>query len=91
VEELPPHRRGGARPALQQRHPSSSFSLWRYEQRPSPNLNNARDILQGIGCQPNVDPDLMIPTNATEATCRKCLNATKEPVKGPRSAPADGP
>lgn len=32
---------------------------------------------QGIVCQPDVDPDLMIPTFATEPTCRKCINATK--------------
>ena len=25
---------------------------------------------QGIVCQPNVDPDRMMPANATEATCR---------------------
>jgi DNA invertase Pin-like site-specific DNA recombinase len=28
---------------------------------------------QGVVCQPDVDPDLMIPTDATVATCRKCL------------------
>jgi len=44
VQELPRSRRGRARPGPQQRHPSSS-SLWRNEQRPSPNLNNVRDIL----------------------------------------------